>query len=97
MDGLADFNTSVEVEHNSPFIELEQETKVAIITSLNEAAVTKTSTGMKEKFFMTIKELTVGGFCMSEAGATKVLKYDKTPGEYKGCIPFEEVGKTWAT
>ena len=64
---------------------------------MNESAVNRTSEGAKEKFYMTVKELSVGGFCLSEAGATQVLKYDKVPGEYRGCVPFEEVGKTWAT
>lgn len=48
-------------------------------------------------FVKAVKELTVSGYCLSEYGATQVLKYVKVPGEYKGCIPYEEVGGTWAT
>jgi hypothetical protein len=36
------------------------------------------------------------GYFTSEVGATQVLRYDPVPGAYHGCIPFEEVGKTWA-
>ena len=35
----------------------------------------------------------------SEVGATQVLKYNGPSivlGQYKGCIPFSEVGKSWA-
>ncbi len=97
MEGLGEFISSVESEQGSPFIELDKETKVIIVTSLNKAAVNHTNEGVKEKFYMTVKELSVSGFCLSEAGATQVLKYDKVPGEYQGCVPFEEVGRTWAT
>jgi hypothetical protein len=43
------------------------------------------------------KELTLLGFFTSEPGATQVLQYDPVPGAYHGCVPLEEVGKTWAT
>jgi len=44
---------------------------------------------------LTIKELTVGGYCTSEVGATQILKYDKLPGEWHSCIPFDQVGRAW--
>ena len=48
---------------------------------------------------MSIKNLVVSSYFRSEVGATQVLKYNGPSivlGEYKGCIPFEEVEKTWA-
>ncbi len=98
LNGLKDFQQSVKSTYGDSFVALEMETKILAVTALNASAVGSSSEkGSKEHFYMKVKELTVGGFCMSEVGATQVLKYDKTPGEYKGCIPFEEVGKTWAT
>ena len=97
MDGFSAFVKSVEEEFRKPFIELEKETKVTYINSLNAVAVESSGKAGKEGFFMSVKEMTVGGFCTSEAGATQVLKYDKVPGEYHGCVPYEEIGKTWAT
>ena len=47
-------------------------------------------------FFSRLKQMTIVGFFTSEVGATQVLKYDKIPGAYNGCVPFEEVGVTWA-
>lgn len=46
-------------------------------------------------FFRIVKELTIVGFCTSEAGATKFLKYAPVPGPYRGDIPYSEVGKAW--
>ncbi|HHM21247.1 MAG TPA: gluconate 2-dehydrogenase subunit 3 family protein [Bacteroidetes bacterium] len=53
--------------------------------------------GEEKTFFRKIKELTILGFCTSEPGATEFLKYDPLPGDYNGCIPYEEVGAAWAT
>lgn len=49
------------------------------------------------QFFLVFKELTMVGFFTSEVGATQVLRYESVPGVYQSCIPFEEVGRTWAT
>ncbi len=49
------------------------------------------------QFFLIFKELTMVGFFTSEVGATQVLRYEAVPGIYEGCIPFENVGRTWAT
>lgn len=46
--------------------------------------------------FFRIKELTIIGYCTSEPGATKLLKYEQTPGPYRGDIPYSQVGKAWA-
>jgi gluconate 2-dehydrogenase gamma chain len=47
-------------------------------------------------FFRTMKELTVVGYYTSEAGATRELRYEQVPGRYEACIPFSDVGRTWA-
>lgn len=65
----------------------------------------KTSVGQGETlkdtsipgFFMKVKWMTVVGYFTSEPGATQVLRYAPIPGPYRGCVPFEEVGRTWAT
>ncbi len=60
-------------------------------------AVAYSNTTGEDHFFKKIKELTILGFCTSEAGATEFLEYDPLPGDYKGCIPYSDVGKAWAT
>ena len=47
----------------------------------------------------TYKQSVATSYFRREVGATQVLRYNGPSvvlGDYKGCIPFEEVGKTWA-
>ncbi len=46
--------------------------------------------------FRLMKELTILGFCTSEAGATKLMYYNQNPGPYRGDLPLSEVGKVSA-
>ena len=49
--------------------------------------------------YLKIKSSVATSYFKSEIGATKVLKYNGPSvvlGQYKGCIPFNEIGKTWA-
>ena len=49
--------------------------------------------------YLKIKSSVATSYFRSEVGAKQVLKYNGPSivlGDYKGCIPFEEVGKTWA-
>ncbi len=49
------------------------------------------------QFFLIFKELTMVGYFTSEVGATQVLRYEAVPGIYEGCVPFDEIGRAWAT
>tara|TARA_B100000609_G_scaffold92333_1_gene73707 strand:+ start:1362 stop:1928 length:567 start_codon:yes stop_codon:yes gene_type:complete len=49
--------------------------------------------------YLRIKTSVATSYFRSEVGATEVLKYNGPSvvlGNYKGCIPLDEVGKTWA-
>lgn len=46
-------------------------------------------------FFRTLKELTISGYYTSEVGATQELQVNPM-GVYRGDIPYEEIGKSWA-
>lgn len=57
----------------------------------------KRARGQEERpFFRTMKELTLIGYYTSEVGATKELRHEPVPGRYEACIPFAQVGRTWA-
>jgi hypothetical protein len=80
---------------NKSFYESSLEEKTKIFNSLQK--------NMNEKIYrdiyMSLKSSIATSYFRSEVGATKVLKYNGPSvvlGSYKGCIPFEEVGKTWA-
>lgn len=92
---LEAFAVAAEAKYGDPFIELDPEQQSEWVLSQHEAAVLDQSGG-ERPFILKLKELTMVGYFTSEVGATQVLKYDPVPGAYHGCIPLEEVGKTWA-
>ncbi len=96
MEGLDAFGKKVEEQEGDPFTKLDADKKLAIVQAENQAALEILKQG-ERPFFLSIKELTVLGFFTSEVGATQVLRYQAIPGKYEGCVPFAEVGKTWAT
>lgn len=48
-------------------------------------------------FFATLKELVTVGYFTSELGATRAVRYDPVPGDYRGCVPLKQIGRAWAT
>jgi hypothetical protein len=62
-----------------------------------EARTLATQRPPKPHWFLTLRELTTVGYFTSQTGATKVLRYDPVPGEYRGCVPVKEIGVAWAT
>lgn len=94
MAGLKSFDEGAKNEYGDSFNELSPEKQKEYVEKVHGQAL-----GNKENdsFIMKVKELTLLGFFTSEPGATQVLRYEAVPGEYKGCLPLSEVGKTWAT
>lgn len=50
-----------------------------------------------DPFYLDMKRTIATAYYMSEAGATEELHYDPVPGEWRGDVPFSEIGKAWAT
>jgi glucoside 3-dehydrogenase (cytochrome c) hitch-hiker subunit len=83
-----------------PFAELTSDQQVKLMTEYDRLAYDqnrRVAADPKQPphFFRLMKELTIIGYCTSEAGATKFLKYAAIPGPYRGDIPYSEVGKAW--
>ncbi|MFQ5447451.1 MAG: gluconate 2-dehydrogenase subunit 3 family protein [Saprospiraceae bacterium] len=95
--GLKTVELDAKAAHGKSFVSLTPEQQDELLTKYDEEAFGENKERGEQHFFRTMKELTTFGFFTSEPGATEVLKYDPVPGDYKGCIPFEEVGRTWAT
>ncbi|MDI9312413.1 MAG: gluconate 2-dehydrogenase subunit 3 family protein [Limnohabitans sp.] len=95
--GLDAFAQKVKETSKDEFILLPKEEQLKIAEQWNNQEVPPFKAGGEKTFFIMMKELTIVGYCTSQVGATQLLKYDPIPGSYKGCIPFSEVGKTWAT
>lgn len=84
------------------FAELSSEQQVMLMKEYDRLAVDQNRRMARDPnepphFFRLIKELTIVGFCTSEAGATKFLTYAPIPGPYRADIPYSEIGKAWAT
>ena len=62
----------------------------------NEGEAVQGSAFSARNFFESFKQLTLLGYFTSEIGATQALKMDQIPGEYIGCINYDEVGGAWA-
>jgi len=79
----------------SRFLKLNGEKQKAYVLEAHQKVIEEKHE--QRPFIMMMKELTMLGFFTSKPGATEVLRYEAVPGSYNGCMPFSEVGKTWAT
>lgn len=52
---------------------------------------------VKDDFYRNFKSTVATAYYMSEPGATEELIYEAVPGDWKGCVPFSDIGRTWAT
>jgi len=93
--GLKKVDEDANAAYGKNFVALTDDQKDELLNKYDKEAYSQTTD--EKPFFRTMKELTVLGFFTSEVGATEVLEYDPVPGDYKGCIPYSDVGKAWAT
>jgi gluconate 2-dehydrogenase gamma chain len=94
--GLDLFDEECRSESGSSFADLSDDEQFEFASLQNKNAI-ESEAAEGPQFFLIFKELTMVGFFTSEVGATEVLRYEPVPGIYEGCIPFEQVGRTWAT
>ncbi|MFZ9045370.1 MAG: gluconate 2-dehydrogenase subunit 3 family protein [Cyclobacteriaceae bacterium] len=80
------------------FNELEEEQKVDFVNSQHVRMQQSEIDWKNKPFILSVKEMTIAGYCVTEVGATQLLQHVFIPGEYKACIPIEEAGngKTWS-
>jgi hypothetical protein len=93
--GLARADADAKAAHGRLFVELLPADQVALMQAYDREAYGPRPGATEAHFFRTMKELTILGFCTSEAGATKFLKYAQTPGEWQADIPYSQVGRAW--
>ncbi len=97
-DGLAAFELSCKNALNKSFLDCTEEEQIEFLKKEEALAIEKVKANSRDKtFWFTIKELTFIGFFTSEVGGKQFLKYDPIPGDYKACIPLDEIGGTWYT
>lgn len=97
LDGLNAFEQEARNQIGSRFVDGTPEEQYNFAEGKNREAIEGNSAESGTPFFLVFKELTLLGYFTTEVGATQVLRYEAVPGRYDGCMPFEEVGRTWAT
>lgn len=98
LKGLNDFGSIAKETLQIEFSESLDEDRYRLTYAENITALDlRGKPGSEPSFFLMFKELTILGYFTSEIGATQVLRYEPVPGYYSGCMPFDEIGKAWAT
>lgn len=92
LDKLDAFDARVREDHGCRFYNCPEDKRRQIMDQL----VAESGSGDGPSLFDRMKEWTVTGYCRSEAGSVEHLAWNPVPGPYRGCIDFDEVGKTWA-
>ena len=95
-NGLKQLDSDSKDKYGKSFGQIKPEERVAMVKTMDDELRNRTETPPGKPFYDLVKELTITGYCTSEVGATKHLKYVAVPGEYKPCIPVSEVGGVWA-
>lgn len=95
-DGLKQLDEDAKSKYGKTFGKIKPEERVAMVKAMDDELRERKEQPASKPFYDLVKELTVTGYCTSEIGATKHLKYVAVPGEYKPCIPVSEVGGVWA-
>jgi len=99
LQGLQKFDEDARAALGDSFVYGKPAEQLAFVKQQHDDAVAAIIADSKAKrpFILMVKELTLLGYFTSEPGATQVLQYEPVPGAYRGCVPLQEVGKTWAT
>jgi len=94
-EGLAGINSYfVGLEGGAPFMDMDKDSR---FEQLREFDIAVYKNQIENDFYKDMKNTIATAYYMSEPGATEELLYDPVPGDFKGCIDFEDVGKAWAT
>lgn len=101
LKGLADVDAQARKAHQLAFSACTNVQQIEIMKALEADALKAADAQQSDDaalkpFFSHLKELTLIGYYTSETGATQELKYMAAPGQFKACMPFEEIERSWA-
>lgn len=94
MAGLQEVDAMANAANGSAFVDNTEEQQIALLTELEDNALS--ASGGDKPFFLMMKELTLTGYYTSEIGASQELKYVHTAGEYRGDVPYSEIGRAYS-
>ncbi len=109
LDGLASLDAWAKEQYGNGFLKCDHSQQFALLNTLDRAAffdeeeksenerAAHAVPGVENSkaFYQRMKVLTVSGFYTSEVGATQELSLNPMV-VYRGDVPFEEIGRTWA-
>lgn len=96
LGGLEELDARAAQAHGRAFGACTPAERAALLSAASDEPAAP-SAGPRFSFVRSFRELCIRGFCNSKLGATHVLQYEPTPGEFQGCVALTSVGKAWAT
>ncbi|MDN3205344.1 gluconate 2-dehydrogenase subunit 3 family protein [Algoriphagus sediminis] len=101
---LDKFDSDCEAQFGKVFADLGAEEKRECLmahekkTAKFNRGVWGTAVGEQEPvaFYRNLKSMALWGYFSSEEIGKNVLNYDPIPGQYRGCVPVDEIGKVWS-
>jgi hypothetical protein len=96
LDGLADVDARARRDCGRAFLQCAAEEQRAVLARIDQEAFAASPVRREVPYFRTLKELTLLGYYTSEIGATRELRYVRVPDRFEGCVPFTQIGRTWA-
>jgi len=94
LNGLKGIDKEAKLSFGANFIECADDQKIGLLKKLDN--MKETANNQQQSFFSELKWFVVEGYYSTEEGASIELNYDRMPGKYKGCLPFDEQGRAWS-
>ena len=96
--GLVHLDAQARSAFGAPFAVLPPDRQDELLRRAEaEALAAANASPPRPHYFLALRDFATMGYFTSEAGATKALRYDPVPGDYRGCVPVREIGAGWAT
>lgn len=93
LSGLTAVHAALDKSVGGDFMKASVANQTNAIQKLDKAAY---NNGAAPKSYRALKSAIATAYYLSETGATEELRYEPVPGDWKACIPFSEIGRTWA-
>ena len=98
---LADFMQLASAELGNDFVKVPDTKKLEWVTAVDKDSYALVKDNLNSQagerpFYLSLKEQILAGYFSSEVVAKEYFAFDPIPGTYKGCIPYADVGKSWA-
>ena len=98
-EALAWLDNEAQRSHRAAFLALGAGDQRPVLERLDTFAFQEDAGGLPEAVaegYRRLKSVIYRGYYLSEPGATVELQYEHVPGGFRGCVPLEEIGRSWA-